>query len=109
VSIANGGCMRAVKAKRVLKLQWITLVVILLWPALFYILGNLDRDRGMLWLLLSQMYYLPLGSWIGQPFFAPDSELSYVVRAPGVILASLVYAAMYWGVLQLLRMKRQVT
>jgi hypothetical protein len=101
--------MRNMRAKGALKWQWITLLVILLWPALFYILGNLDRDRGMLWLLLFQMYYLPCGSWIGQPFFVPDSELSYVVRVPGAILTSVVYAAAYLGVLQLLRMKRKVS
>jgi hypothetical protein len=100
--------MRVMKAKRGLKWQWLTLLVILLWPALFYVLGNLDRDRGMLWLLLFQMYYLPLGSWISQPFFVPDSELSYVVRVPGAILTSVVYTGAYLGVLQLRRMKRNI-
>jgi hypothetical protein len=100
--------MRVTKAKRGLKWRWITLLVILLWPALFYVLGNLDRDRGMLWLLLFQMYYLPLGSWISQPFFVPDSELSYLVRVPGAILTSVVYTGAYLGVLQVRRMKRNV-
>jgi hypothetical protein len=104
--IANGGCMRVMKAKRGLKWQWITLLVILLWPALFYVLSNLDRDRGMLWLLLFQMYYLPFGSWISQPFFVPDSELSFLVRVPGAILTSVVYTGAYLGVLQLRRVKR---
>jgi hypothetical protein len=106
--IANGGCMRVMKAKRGLKWQWITLLVILLWPALFYVLSNLDRDRGMLWLLLFQMYYLPFGSWISQPFFVPDSELSFLVRVPGAILTSVVYTGAYLGVLQLRRMKGNV-
>jgi hypothetical protein len=100
--------MRVMKAKLDLKWQWITLLVILLWPALFYVLGNLDRELGMLWLLLFQMYYFPFGSWISQPFFVPDSELSYLVRVPGAILTSLVYAGAYLGVLQLRSMKRNV-
>ena len=104
----NGNCMRAMNAKRSLKWQWITLLVILLWPAVFHLLINFDRDRGMLWLLLYQLYYLPLGSWMGQPFFVPDSELSYVVRVPGVILTVVVYTGAYLGALQLWRLKRPV-
>jgi hypothetical protein len=106
--IAKGNCMRVMKAKRGLKWRWITLLVILLWPALFYVLGNLDHDRGALWLLLFQMYYLPFGSWISQPFFVPDSELSYIVRVPGAILASMIYTAAYLGGLLLRRKKKDV-
>ncbi len=92
--------MRVMKAKRGLKWQWTTLLVILLWPALFSVLSNLDRDRGMLWLLLFQMYCLPFGSWISQPFFVPDSELYFLVLVPGAILTSVVYTGAYRGVLQ---------
>jgi hypothetical protein len=50
-----------------------------------------------LWLLLYQFYYLPFGSWMGPPFFVPDSELSFIVRLPGAILAAVCYVLAYVG------------
>jgi len=60
----------------------------------------------MLWLLLYQIYYLPLGTWISEPFFVPDSDISFQVRLPGAILAAIVYSLVYIGAIELWRSYR---
>jgi hypothetical protein len=95
--------MPAIKAKRYSNPLWIALLVILLWPGLFYALMHLIPSLGMLWLLLYQIYYLPLGTWISQPFFVPDSDISFQVRLPGAILAAIVYSLVYIGAIELWR------
>ncbi len=95
--------MPAIKAKRYSNPLRIALLVILLWPVLFYALMQLIPSLGMLWLLLYQIYYLPLGTWMSQPFFVPDSDISFQVRLPGVILAAIVYSVVYIGAIELWR------
>jgi hypothetical protein len=96
-----------IKTKRYSKPLWVSLLLILLWPGLFYILMHLIPGLGMLWLLFYQIYYLPLGTWITQPFFVPDSDISFQVRLPGVILTAIVYSLIYLSAIALWRIGRQ--
>jgi len=68
--------------------------VVLLWPLVFYVLTKTVPGLGMIWLLAFQLYYLPFGSWLREPFFTPDSELSFTVLPLGVGLAAICYAAL---------------
>jgi hypothetical protein len=101
-----GVSVPAIKAKRYSNPLRIALLVILLWPVLFYVLMHLIPVLGMLWLLLYQIYYLPLGAWMRQPFFVSDSDISFQVRLPGVILTAIVYTLVYIGAIELWRTSR---
>jgi hypothetical protein len=74
------------------------LALVLLWPLVFYALTKAIPALGMLWLLAFPLYYFPFGSWLREPFFAPDSELSFAVLPLGVGLAAICYAAVVFAV-----------
>ena len=46
-------------------------------PAALFALYTLDAARGLFWLLLHQLYYAPFGTWLEEPFFIPDTDVSY--------------------------------
>lgn len=73
---------------------WLVLPWLLRWAA--YGLDSLG------WFSLHQLYYLPLGSWVGEPFFRPDSEVMFFVLPPGRVLTALFYLAIV-GVIMLIR------
>jgi hypothetical protein len=58
------------------------LAFILLLPLLFWLLADVDSERGLVWLLFHQVYYAPL-SWLGSPFFVPDGDLGFWAKWPG--------------------------
>ncbi len=68
--------------------------VVILWPLVFYVLTKVVPALGMIWLLAFQLYYLPFGSWLREPFFTPDSELSFTVLPLGIGLAAICYSAL---------------
>jgi hypothetical protein len=74
--------------------RWIVLAAILLWPFVFWGLASLDDDRGLIWLALHQLYYLPF-SWMGRPLFVPDSEVGFSVGWAGRVIAFLSYAVLW--------------
>ncbi len=47
--------------------------------------------------VLHQIYYLPLGTWIKEPFFRPDSEVLFFVLPAGRVLTALFYTAVIWA------------
>ena len=53
-----------------------------------------DEKRGLIWFILHQIYYLPLGSWMGEPFFFPDSEMMFKVSMIGRVTTGLIYIVM---------------
>lgn len=67
---------------------WIVLPAMLWWCAT--LLDNLHL------FILHQAYYLPLGTWMGEPFFTPDSEVMFFVMPAGRLLTALVYAGIAW-------------
>jgi hypothetical protein len=69
----------------------------LMLPAGLFALYTTDTERGLLWLLLHQLYYAPFGTWIAEPFFTPDSDVGYWVRPLGRVLAAVFYAAAIFG------------
>jgi len=71
--------------------RWVLISSLLLvFPFIFLGLMNIDGERGLIWLLIHQMYYLPL-SWIGEPFFKFDSEVSFFVSYLGRIFTAVFY------------------
>ena len=64
---------------------WIVLPAMLWWCAT--LLDNLHL------FILHQAYYLPLGTWMGEPFFTPDSEVMFFVMPAGRLLTALVCGA----------------
>lgn len=64
---------------------WIALPWLLWWAA-----HGLDN---VVWFTLHQLYYLPLGSWMREPFFRPDSEVMFFVLPAGRLLTVLLYLA----------------
>jgi hypothetical protein len=61
------------------------------------------RGSNLIFFSLHLLYYAPLGSWLGLPFFKPDSELVFAVLWPGRVLAAFVYAAVWIGFFRLFR------
>lgn len=70
-------------------------VIIVFLPFVFALMRDVDSDRGLIWFLFHQLYYLPLGSWLGEPFFKPDSEVVFWVKIPGRILMPLIYIGLF--------------
>ena len=71
--------------------QVVTLALILILPLALWILSLVNSTLGMVWVLLMYFYYLPFGSWLREPFFRPDSDLSFAVLFPGALLTAFVY------------------
>jgi hypothetical protein len=81
--------------------------VVLLWPLVFYVLMKAAPGLGMIWLLAFQLYYLPFGSWLREPFFTSDSELSFTVLPLGMGLAAICYAAFVLAVVLFMRRSKE--
>jgi hypothetical protein len=69
-------------------------IAILAAPAVLLLL--LQLFPNLILFALHQLYYAPLGSWIGLPFFRPDSEIVFEVLWPGRLLAIATYSGMIW-------------
>ncbi|MCF7749708.1 hypothetical protein KQ945_03035 [Bacillus subtilis subsp. subtilis] len=67
-------------------LGWIGLPAVLWWLA--------EAQDNLLWFAAHQVYYLPLGMWIGRPFFQPDSEVMFFVLPAGRVLVAVFYMAL---------------
>jgi hypothetical protein len=59
----------------------------------------MDDSRGLIWFYAHQLYYLPIGSWLGEPFFRPDSEVWFFVKPLGRILTPMIYLAILYGLI----------
>ena len=73
-----------------------TLVVV--FPFVFDFLRHVDDTRGLIWFGIHQLYYLPLGAWIKEPLFNPDSEVGFFVMPLGQILTPIVYLLLFYGI-----------
>jgi hypothetical protein len=91
-------------ARRHLGFWWFIAAVV----ALPFILDALMRwveMHALAWFLPHQLYYLPL-SWLGEPFFRPDSEVSFWVTLSGRVLAAVVYSGLLIGIRWLWRRRK---
>jgi hypothetical protein len=87
----------------VLSLEWSNMLnlwffsfvffVVAVIPGLLNFLQYFDESRGLIWLLLHQLYYYPFGCWVREPFFEVDSEIGFNVLILGRILTGFVYVA----------------
>ncbi len=88
MSNATSGSKRA--------LPWAMLAAWMVLPALLWWMSVwLDNLIPM---AAHQVYYLPLGSWLGPPFFVPDGDLGFWVKPAG----RWVTATFYLGVATLI-------
>jgi hypothetical protein len=69
---------------------WGFVAAVVVFPFALAALIHWDEMRGLVWFLLHQAYYAPL-SWLGEPFFRADSEVSFWVLPAGRVLAAAVY------------------
>lgn len=77
--------------------NYICLSLIVFWPVAFYIFEHIDTDRGLIWFYLQQLYYWPIGSWLKEPFFRPDSEIGFFVKPLGRIITACIYLLIFLG------------
>ena|SRR6185503_4101200 len=82
------------------------LAVVLLWPLFFWLIADVDFERGLVWLAFHHVYYMPL-SWLGSPFFVPDGDLGFWVKWPGRVRAAIVYAAVFFAVVLFIDRRRR--
>lgn len=84
---------------------FIVLAGLLLTPLILWALYNVDRQTGLIWLFLHQIYYAPL-SWLGQPFFRKDSDVGFWVLPLGRLLTGVVYSLLGCLMLKAIRFLR---
>lgn len=60
-------------------------------PFLLEVMWNLFPAIGAVPYLAYQLYYAPLGLWLGEPLFGHDSELGILVHAIGAVATALFY------------------
>jgi hypothetical protein len=77
------------------------LATIIVWPAFFARLAEMDETRGSIWFTLHQAYYLPF-SRLGPPLFTADSSSSFSVQSTGRALAVFVYVLLFYVVVRVL-------
>ena len=74
--------------------KYYTLGILIIFPYLVMALMSLDEPRGMIYLLLHQFYYLPL-SWLGEPFYKLNADISYSVLVAGRVTSAIFYFIMW--------------
>jgi len=67
------------------------IMFIVLSPLILIIFQYYVFNLGLIGLFFDGLYYLPLGSWMQEPFFKPDSELGFIVLWPGRFLTGIIY------------------
>ena len=80
-----------------MKTRIIVFVLVLLWLLLPFLLSELSSPAaayGLIWFLLHQLYYAPLGTWLSGPFFKPDSEIYFHVLPAGRALMAVFYSGL---------------
>ncbi len=65
--------------------------LLLIAPLALSVLQNFDPERGALWLMLYQLYYLPFSTILGEDFFVPDRDLGFVVTIAGQFFVAIAY------------------
>ena len=76
------------------------LVAILVWPAFFGWLSQVDAARGSIWLALQRVYYLPF-SWVGPPLFTLDSDAGVLVQPTGRAFAVFFYVLWFYVIIRI--------
>jgi hypothetical protein len=69
----------------------------LVLPAALFGLYSMGVEGGLIWFFLHQLYYAPLGTWLDEPFFLPDSEVGFWVQPIGRVLTAVFYAGLLVG------------
>ena len=74
-----------------MKIIKIILIAIIVIPWLASTLGYIDHGRRMVWLIVENIFYLPL-TILEEPFFRP-TEIGWLATIYGKLLGTLMYSA----------------
>ena len=85
-------CKALMEQWLMVRIRWLktTILVLALPLALRFLFSTFDRT-GLVPYMIFQLYYLPLGSWLGRPFFNHDSELGILVLPLGAVATAMFY------------------
>jgi hypothetical protein len=86
---------------RAIAIRLAVLVAILVWPAFFRWLSELDEDRSSIWLALHQVYYLPF-NWVGPPLFTKGSDAGVLVQPTGRAFAAFFYVLWFYVIIRII-------
>ena len=64
---------------------------VFLIPTLLVALYQPNFGFGVFFFLAHQLYYFPLASWIGEPFFVHEPEVIFRVTIFGRLLTAIIY------------------
>ncbi|WP_155877324.1 hypothetical protein [Desulfuromonas sp. AOP6] len=81
------------------KIKYILWGAILLLPALFRMLFEV---LGLIALGGYLLYYTPI-SFLGEPFFIPNSDLGFLPSWKGILITAIIYSGVYWTSLWLFK------
>lgn len=76
------------------KYDLIFILIIMLFPLSIWPFIN----RDFTFILIHQVYYLPMGSWMAEPFFKADDHLLFWPLPLGRIITPIVYSFVYFCV-----------
>lgn len=82
-----------------MKTRIIFSVSVLMWLALPFLLHAITTPEGhygLFWFIFHQLYYAPLGTWLTEPFFKPDSEIYFHVLPAGRALMAVTYSGLFF-------------
>lgn len=65
------------------KIIYYSILLMAFFPLICVIMMEINPSLGLLWFALHQMYYFPLASWIGPPFFQLAPEIVFKVFGLG--------------------------
>jgi hypothetical protein len=85
---------------RAIVIRLAILVAIVVWPAFFAWLAEVDAARGSIWLALQRVYYLPF-SWVGPPLFTADSDAGVLVQPTGRAFAVFFYVLWFYVIIRI--------
>ena len=86
---------------RAIAIRLAILAAILVWPAFFTWLSEVDEARGSIWLALQHVYYLPF-NWVGPPLFTRDSDAGVLVQPTGRAFAVFFYVLWFYVIIRII-------
>jgi hypothetical protein len=86
---------------RAIAVRLAILVAILVWPAFFTWLSEIDAARGRIWLAFQQAYYLPF-SWVGPPLFTAEPGGGVAVQPTGRAFAAFFYVLWFYVIIRII-------
>lgn len=77
------------------RLRAVWLFALVAWLLLPHVIAGFNYPLGLISFLFYQLYHAPLGLWMTEPFFRPDSEIVFAVLPAGQILIAVFYLCVF--------------